>query len=54
MRIAVENYREIYEKPEKEKEAMPVNSTHPAFNENRGLWQRCRDVFAGSDIVKNR
>ncbi len=31
---------------------MPVNSTHPEYDENVTSWLRARDVFAGEDAVK--
>ena len=31
---------------------MPVNSTHPEYDENIEAWSRARDVMAGEDAVK--
>ena len=31
---------------------MPVDSTHPSYDENLPAWLRARDVFAGEDFVK--
>ena len=31
---------------------MPVNSTHPEYDENITAWSRARDVVAGEDAVK--
>ena len=33
---------------------MPVNTTHPLFDDTLDKWIRCRDVIAGSDAVKYR
>lgn len=32
---------------------MPVNSTHPDYDENLASWLRARDVIAGEDAVKS-
>ncbi len=32
---------------------MPVDSTHPSYDENLPAWLRARDVFAGEDAVKS-
>jgi hypothetical protein len=32
---------------------VPVNSTHPNYDENLPAWLRARDVFAGEDAVKS-
>jgi hypothetical protein len=31
---------------------MPVNSTHPDYDENLVAWSRARDVIAGEDALK--
>jgi hypothetical protein len=31
---------------------VPVNSTHPSYDENLPAWLRARDLFAGEDAVK--
>ena len=31
---------------------MPVNSTHPSYDENAEAWQRIRDVLAGDTAIK--
>ena len=31
---------------------MPVNSTHPLYDQFAESWQRVRDVLAGEDAVK--
>jgi hypothetical protein len=31
---------------------VPVDSTHPEYDENVTAWLRARDVFAGEDAVK--
>jgi hypothetical protein len=31
---------------------MPVNSTHPLYDQFAESWQRARDVLAGEDAVK--
>jgi len=31
---------------------MPVNSTHPSYDENDEAWQRIRDVMAGDRAIK--
>ena len=33
---------------------MPINSPHPAYAANIGMWTRCRDVYEGQDAVKAR
>ena len=32
---------------------MPVNSTHPEYDENLVAWSRARDVISGEDAVKS-
>lgn len=32
---------------------MPINSTHPQYDKRAGQWKRCRDVYEGTDAVKN-
>src|SRR5687768_6343870 len=31
---------------------VPVNSTHPSYDENAEAWQRIRDVLAGDTTIK--
>jgi len=31
---------------------MPINSVHPAYTENKEMWQDCRDCFNGGRAVK--
>ena len=31
---------------------MPVETTHPSYDENLPAWLRARDVLAGEDAVK--
>ncbi len=33
---------------------MPVDTVHPDYFENKGKWQRCRDVIDGEETVKER
>jgi len=33
---------------------MPVNSTHPQYDQHLTQWQRCRDAVDGSDAIKGR
>src|SRR5687768_8647187 len=32
---------------------VPVNSTHPSYDENAEAWQRIRDVLAGDTAIKH-
>jgi hypothetical protein len=31
---------------------MPVNATHPDYDDNAPTWSRARDVLSGADAVK--
>lgn len=33
---------------------MPINSTHPQYKENVGLWVKCRDAVEGQEAIKKR
>lgn len=33
---------------------MPIDSQHPKYKEMAGKWAKCRDVYDGSDAVKDR